>query len=62
MKKSEAILYFGNQIKLARYIGVSKSLVSKWGDTIPAVWAYRLEKLTDGKLKADDPWLSKIAA
>ena len=62
MKKSEAVKFFGNQTNLAKHIGVAKCTVSKWDYLVPPVWAYRLEKITNGELKANDPWFDNRAA
>ena len=53
MKKSKAISYFGSSSKLARKLGISKQSISQWGDDVPQRRAYEIEKLTNGKLKAD---------
>ena len=53
MKKSEAILYFGSQSKLAKALGLQRASVSKWGDEVPPLRALQLEELTNGALKAD---------
>lgn len=53
MKKSDAIEHYGTAAALARALGINKSAVSFWGDTIPKGRAYQLEVLTGGKLKAN---------
>ena len=62
MKKSDLIKFFGNQVSLARFMKLSKSTISQWGEDIPPIWAYRIEKITNGELKANDPWLDNRAA
>ncbi len=54
MKKRDAISHFGTQKKLADALGISQPAVALWGDDVPQLQAYRLEKLTQGKLKADE--------
>lgn len=52
MKKTEAIIHFGSQVKLATAIGVSQAAISKWPEDVPELRAYQIERLTGGKLKA----------
>jgi DNA-binding transcriptional regulator YdaS (Cro superfamily) len=52
MKKTEAIEFFGSKIKLAKALGVAPSAVTQWGETIPQLRAFQIERLTKGKLKA----------
>ncbi|MBU6955993.1 Cro/CI family transcriptional regulator [Hahella sp. HN01] len=51
MKKAIAIHYFGSQKALADALNLHKSAISQWGDTIPELRAFQLERLTNGKLK-----------
>ncbi|MDX7786733.1 DNA-binding transcriptional regulator DicC [compost metagenome] len=53
MKKSDAIEHYGTATALARALGINKSAVSLWGDTIPKGRAYQIEVMTGGKLKAN---------
>lgn len=53
MKKAQATKYFGSQVALARALGIGKSSVSEWGDTIPLLRQCQIEVITSGKLKAD---------
>ena len=53
MKKVDAVLHFGNTIKLAKALGIAQSAVSQWGDEIPMRRAFEIERITNGKLKAD---------
>lgn len=50
MNKKVAIDYFGSAAKLAKALGVSRSAVSQWDDTIPLLRAYQIEKITNGRL------------
>ncbi|MCO5191348.1 MAG: Cro/CI family transcriptional regulator [Anaerolineae bacterium] len=52
MKTEEAIKYFGNQVKLAKALGITKQAVSRWGDTVPVGRAYQLQAVTNGALIA----------
>jgi DNA-binding transcriptional regulator YdaS (Cro superfamily) len=53
MKTELAVDYFGTKAAIADALGIKKSAVSQWGDTIPKGRAYQIEVLTGGKLKAD---------
>lgn len=61
MKKSEAIAHFGSASKLATAIKIAPAAVSQWGETIPQLRAYQIERLTGGKLKAEEPELKKAS-
>ena len=52
MRTKDAILHFGNKLKLAQALEISKSAISQWGDEVPELRAYQIERLTGGKLKA----------
>lgn len=51
MKKTDAINYFGSSIKLAEALGLNKSAISQWGEEVPELRAFQLERLTGGVLK-----------
>jgi transcriptional repressor of cell division inhibition gene dicB len=53
MKTKQAISYFGNKLKLAKALNVSKSAISQWGDDVPELRAYQIERLTRGALKVN---------
>lgn len=53
MKTELAVDYFGTKAAIADALGIKRSAVSQWGETIPRGRAYQIEVLTDGKLKAD---------
>ncbi len=59
MKKSDAIEYFGSASKLASAINVAPSAVSQWGEIIPPLRAYQIERLTSGQLKVEEVELKK---
>ena len=61
MFKKEVITYFGSCSAIAEALGVSKSSVSQWGETVPQLRAYQIERLTGGKLKAEEPELKKAS-
>lgn len=53
VKKSDVLEYFGGVSKAANALGITRSAVSQWDETIPESSAYKLESLTGGQLKAD---------
>jgi transcriptional repressor of cell division inhibition gene dicB len=55
MKTSDAIQFYKSKSLVAKALGISKAAVSLWGDEVPKLRAYELERLTDGALKVDSP-------
>ena len=53
MRKENVINYFGTQEKTAKALGVTQASVSRWGDEVPRLRAFEIERLTNGALKAD---------
>ncbi|GAB1072637.1 Cro/CI family transcriptional regulator [Shewanella algae] len=59
MTKTDVLNFFQTQIKVAAALTdagfpISQAAVSKWGDSVPPLRAYQLERITNGQLKADD--------
>jgi len=52
MKTSDAVKHFNGKSKLAKALGINPASVSQWGDDVPALRAFQIERLTNGKLKA----------
>jgi DNA-binding transcriptional regulator YdaS (Cro superfamily) len=52
MQKNEAVMWFGSQNKLAKFLGVYQSNVSGW-KRIPLHHQQRIEEHTKGELLAD---------
>ncbi|WP_345868066.1 Cro/CI family transcriptional regulator [Shewanella algae] len=52
MKTKDAVGFFGTKAEVARQAGVSRGRVSQWGEEVPELQAYRLERASGGKLKA----------
>ena len=52
MTKEEVIAFFGTQAKVARALKLEQATVSLW-KKVPLHHQTYLEKITDGKLKAD---------
>jgi len=53
MNKKDVIKHFGGANKVAQALGILNSAVSQWGDEIPMRRAFEIERITNGKLKAD---------
>lgn len=51
MKKEVVLKHFGTMGKVATALGISVPAVSQWGEVIPEKNAYRLQEITNGKLK-----------
>lgn len=52
MKTDQAVRHFGSVTALARALGISHQAVCQWGDDVPELRAYQIERLTDGALAA----------
>lgn len=62
MKKSDVIAHFGSVSAVADALKIRGAAVSQWGETIPALRAYEIERITNGALTVDDrPDESKAA-
>ncbi len=46
MKKSEVIALFGSQSEVARALKITRSAVSKWGETIPKLRGFQIESMS----------------
>ena len=52
MDLKDAVRHFGSQNKLAKALGLARQNVTRWvHDGIPELQKYRIEELTQGKLK-----------
>ena len=52
MKTKQAAEHFGSKSKLAAALGITPSAVTMWGDDVPELRQYQIERLTKGKLKS----------
>lgn len=54
MRLIDAVSHFGTQQKLADALHIKQGAISSWNrERIPLARALQVEKITDGKLKAD---------
>jgi hypothetical protein len=54
MRKADVLKHYDDNAAAAgRAVGVTRSAVQQWPETIPEVWAYRYERVTEGALKVD---------
>jgi len=53
MKTSDVVAYFGTQELVAEALGISQAAVSQWGEDVPELRAFQLERITNGKLAAE---------
>ena len=59
MIKSEVINKFGNQNKLANFLGLTQPAIAKWGDIIPENRARQLAMAMPGVFKFDESLYKK---
>jgi len=52
MTKDDAVKFYGSQTKLAQVLNIKPSAISQWGEDVPELRAYQIERLTGGELKA----------
>lgn len=53
MKTQLAVEFFKGKSKLANALGINPASVSQWGDEVPELRAYQIERLTHGALKVN---------
>lgn len=53
MKKTKVLMHFKGVSNVAKALGIAPSSISQWKDTIPEKQAFKLERLTGGKLTYD---------
>jgi len=54
MTKDDAVKFYGSQTKLAQVLNIKPSAISQWGEDVPELRAYQIERLTGGELKATE--------
>lgn len=53
MKTKTAADFFGSKKKLADALGISPSAVTMWGDDVPELRQYQIERITKGRVKRE---------
>jgi len=53
MKTEAAAEFFGSKKKLAEALGITPSAVTMWGEEVPELRQYQIERLTRGKVKSE---------
>ena len=53
MKKKDVIDHYGSEAETARALAISRQAVNTWPDVVPENTAYRIQVLTNNKLKVD---------
>jgi len=53
MRTIDAVQYFDGRRALAERLGITTQAVAKWGDSVPEGSAYKLQALTNGRLRVD---------
>ena len=55
MKTQDAIDYYGNQVELAKALGVTKQAITQWKETgiLPIGRAYQMQVVTGGDMEVD---------
>ncbi len=50
MRKKQVVKHFGGITKAAQALNISRQAVSKWPDIVPIKQAWKIERLTGGKV------------
>lgn len=58
MTKVDAVKHYKTQQKLATALGMSQASISGWGEYPPAIRQLQLQRITNGRLKAEPGLLS----
>lgn len=53
MLKTDVLKFFGSKIATAQILEVSPSAVTQWKEIIPEKQAYKVERISKGKLKVN---------
>ena len=66
MTYSQLLRYFGTQVRIAEALGIRQSSVARWKSRDRIPWGSQLEaqRVTGGRLKADDDvrvWVRQLA-
>ena len=50
MKTKQVVKYFGTKMAVAEVLGINRSAVTRWGDIVPINQAWKIERITGGKV------------
>jgi len=50
MYKKDVVQHFGTTVKVAKALQLDQSAITQWRAIIPELQAFRLERITNGKL------------
>jgi len=50
MKTSDAVSFFKTKTNLAKKLGITHSSVCQWGEEVPELRAFQIERLTNSEL------------
>jgi hypothetical protein len=53
MRTIDAVQYFNGRRTLAERLGITTQAVAKWGEAVPEGTAYKLQVVTNGRLRVD---------
>jgi hypothetical protein len=53
MLTKDALKFFGSPAVINRLLNLSRTAAHQWGDVVPMGSAYRLQELSNGKLRVD---------
>lgn len=53
MRKKDVIEHYGTEAEVARALEISRQAVNNWPDIVPEPTAYKIQVLTNNKLKVD---------
>jgi len=63
MRRADVIAHFGGtRAKAAKALGITEAALSLWGEVVPEGRAYKIESMTNRKLKVDPTLYSKSVA
>lgn len=60
MDMKQVVTYFGSQAAAARALGIRQASVSEWTRRVPPLRQLQIERITQGRLRAD-PTILQVA-
>ena len=62
MNKTQAVKYFGSQVKVGAALGISSAAVCQWPERIPERRQWQIRAITEGVLEVDADLLASLGA